>query len=110
MIFLGERIAFGSECELMDEAADEIESLRAQLAECQWISVNDRLPELHRRVLVKGDSTFVAGLQEVDSISADWGIRGELYWGLVNDVWENLDTTTHWMPLPQPPKAMSEKG
>jgi hypothetical protein len=35
MIFLGEHIAFGSECELMDEAADEIESLRAQLAEFQ---------------------------------------------------------------------------
>jgi hypothetical protein len=33
MIFLGERIAFGSECELMDEAALEIESLRQSVAE-----------------------------------------------------------------------------
>jgi hypothetical protein len=92
--------------EYWQESKSVIKSLRAQLAECQWISVDDRLPELHRRVLVKGDSTFVAGLQEVDSISANWGIRGDLYWGLVNDVWENLDTTTHWMLLPQPPQAM----
>ena len=28
MIYLGERIAFGSECELMDVAANEIEHLR----------------------------------------------------------------------------------
>lgn len=33
MIFLGERIAFGSECELMDEAANEITKLRAQVEE-----------------------------------------------------------------------------
>ena len=30
MVYLGERIAFGSECELMDIAANEIEKLKAE--------------------------------------------------------------------------------
>jgi hypothetical protein len=43
IIFLGERIAFGSECELMDEAAREITTLRQQVERLQEVKIEYEL-------------------------------------------------------------------
>jgi len=55
-----------------------------------WIKVSERLPEYHERVLIVGKYCKVTK-------------------GFLMDQWydENLDQwpdTTHWRPLPEPPK------
>lgn len=58
----------------------------------EWISVDDRLPDTDG-VLVyyrKGVGHAVPKEQGLDKM--DW------------DVFFNITGTTHWMPLPQPPK------
>ena len=59
----------------------------------QWISVKDRLPEEKQRVLTVDDSGYVV----VNCISLRFG-------GWFNDAFGGR-RTTHWMPLPQPPKG-----
>ena len=114
MIFLGERIAFGSECELMDEAAREIEALRAQLAECQWISVDDRLPENDDALLfVDADGDVLYGNFVFEKVNFYEENYEKTFW-MNNGDYDGgscpIKNVTHWMPLPQPPKAMSERG
>jgi len=57
----------------------------------EWVSVEDRLPEGDRTVLV----LVWAGHFEIGT----W--TGE-YWYCDRDV-ERLYRVTHWMPLPEPP-------
>lgn len=75
----------------------------------QWISVNDRLPEIDEYVLIywklqkdkkEGgywDMLEIARVESIthrkDSVSVLW---------VDNDY--NYKTPTHWMPLPKPPK------
>lgn len=57
----------------------------------QWTSVKDRLPERDRRVLV-----YIPKMNGSDcdiQISKGWGVSKYV---------------THWMPLPEPPKEVSE--
>ncbi len=65
----------------------------------EWISVNDRLPEVERNVLVVRTNPNVV-------VSGYIHIRG--YW-----IWHNLRGSTHregfheithWMTMPEPPK------
>ena len=63
----------------------------------EWISVKDRLPELHTKVLccgVKG-GRFIAETSE-------WG-EGHIYWTKRDG--KGCSEVTHWMPLPEPPKG-----
>ena len=63
----------------------------------EWISVKDRLPELHTKVLccgVKG-GRFIAETSELG--------EGHLYWTKRDG--KGCSEVTHWMPLPQPPKG-----
>lgn len=76
MIFLGERIAFGSECELMDEAANEINSLRAQVEELskdagryQWLKENYHGFEMFRHSPIP----YVTLDSEVDKAMSEKG-------------------------------------
>lgn len=70
----------------------------------QWISVKDRLPEYHKKVLTRskmgtsGHSFYVCELCMFDN---------ELGW-MFNDGFEAQDLIeiTHWMPLPEPPKEV----
>lgn len=92
--------------EIVSKLCDENESLRNQLAECQWISVEDRLPDDLTRtnyltVSVIGSMTPKMGVKITSGRKDACGFRFNLM------DWERV---THWMPLPQPPKAMSEKG
>lgn len=64
----------------------------------QWISVEDRLPEIGKSVLIyypkwDGDEIQVAKLED-DGMMFD--ICGEFNIG--------TGVITHWMPLPKPPK------
>lgn len=70
----------------------------------EWIKVEDELPEMYKRVLVKGDSYLVAGRQPKTEYEEDWGIDGDWMWSIVNDCWCNHYNITHWMPLPPSPK------
>lgn len=78
-----------------------------------WISVKERMPELDQYVLVM---TEIGGLS-----LAEWTPReGWLSPFLVRDtgyidiyfdsffIETHIDTITHWMPLPQPPKHEGE--
>ena len=64
----------------------------------EWISVNDKLPELYTDVIVCRRGTVVeSGRRVNDGWWKVFGVR-------VKDV-------THWMPLPDPPAiAMYKEG
>ena len=65
--------------------------------EMKWISVEERLPEMHTKVLccgIKG-GRFIAEL-------GTWGHEKHLYWDKKNG--RGCPEVTHWMPLPEPPK------
>ncbi|UNK04755.1 DUF551 domain-containing protein [Psychrobacter raelei] len=72
-----------------------------------WISVKDRLPDMHKRVLIKGDATYVAGRAPTSNQNDDWGIKGDWYWSIVSDFWIDAHMITHWQPLPEPPRGDS---
>lgn len=64
----------------------------------EWISVNEKLPEVGQNVLIyypkwDGDEIQVAKL-DCDALTFD--ICGEFNVG--------TGVVTHWMPLPEPPK------
>lgn len=63
----------------------------------EWISVKDRLPEMHTKVLCCGKKggRFIAEL-------SSWGHENHLYWTKRDG--KGCSEPTHWMPLPQPPK------
>lgn len=77
----------------------------------QWISVKDRLPDEGTEALIyaaakangcaKGDRVTIA---KWDRTYFMWNSFGELRW----HVWQYFDydyEVTHWMPLPEPPRA-----
>lgn len=70
----------------------------------EWISVKDKLPNMHRRVLVKSDSYLVAGREPRSKYNEDWGFEGDWIWTIVNDSWCDSHMVTHWMPIPDAPK------
>ena len=80
--------------ETLDEAADAIE----ELSKPRWIPVAERLPEDLTRVIVFCEDGVSYGLCEHliadDEEVAEW--HDFLYYPI---------TPTHWMPLPEPPKA-----
>ena len=64
----------------------------------RWIPVEERLPELHTKVLCCG----VRGGRFIAELST-WG-NGNLYWDKRDG--KGCPTVTHWMPLPEPPADM----
>jgi hypothetical protein len=79
----------------------------------EWISVNDRLPDLHTV-----DYEYLDGSRTHFEISCDqWVIdkdyyqtkaryeNGVVFQGWVGELGETIQNVTHWMPLPQPPKG-----
>lgn len=78
-----------------------------------WISVKDRLPKDHERVLVRlGDGGFVTKKDRMEIAIARFS-GGEFYIyltyrdGMMNDLFIVpcfVDRVTHWMPLPEPPE------
>ncbi|WP_420229075.1 DUF551 domain-containing protein [Psychrobacter sp. ER1] len=66
-----------------------------------WIDVDDRLPEMHKRVLIKADCYLVAARAPSTEHNKDWGITGDWMWSIVNDSWCDAHMVTHWMPIPE---------
>jgi hypothetical protein len=65
----------------------------------QWISVEDRLPEEDTQVLVltSPDNKVDIGEFLTDDLLAEWYLRD---WG-----YTDMDSVSHWCPLPHNPKA-----
>jgi hypothetical protein len=79
----------------IDELQAEIAKLEAQLAEREWISVEDRLPREQGEYIVHrgfAEPTFS------DFFNGEWI---EVYRGQCCG--ETFTDVTHWMPLPEPP-------
>lgn len=64
----------------------------------EWISVKDRLPEFHKRVLVVARPNLVV-IAERGTLLKDV----EWHWSAEGGSMFLHDTCTHWMPLPKPP-------
>ena len=75
-----------------------------------WISVDDRLPEMYKRVLIKADCYLVAGREPKSERNKDWGISGDWMWAIVNDSWTDSRMVTHWMPIPEFSTMQNNKG
>lgn len=65
----------------------------------EWISVKDRVPRLHAKVLIlnKYEEQFVALC--VDDLTVELCIECNCEGGGTEAL-----NVTHWMPLPEPPK------
>lgn len=66
----------------------------------EWVSVNDRLPEMYNSVLVfsrRVNKMFTAFL------SNDPRFRGNKVWILCGGGVDCIPDVTHWTPLPAPP-------
>jgi len=63
-----------------------------------WISVEDREPQMDLYVLVHGKARESRD-RDIDIFIAARDEEGEWH----NDKWQNL-IVTHWMPLPEPPE------
>ena len=63
----------------------------------EWISVDDRLPEPWKQVLIYSRHDFCESAFYI-GIPGKWRVT----W---NHEMLDADSVTHWMPLPQPPKG-----
>lgn len=63
----------------------------------EWISVKDRLPDLHKEVLIYCYPHKAINFGHL-------AINGPDVKGKHCVVWAGLLPVTHWMPLPEPPK------
>jgi hypothetical protein len=67
----------------------------------QWISVSDRLPEVGTRAILRVHITTVPdvtiGRRLPDGPNVWWRLEAEA-------VYAGLESISHWMPLPEPPK------
>lgn len=89
-------------CERLQAQADEMRSA------CQWISVDDRLPEYEQNVLVEFATIHgtpnhtTAGLYSIARhIGPDAPYDNR--WFVTVAAGHELRTVTHWMPLPAAP-------
>ena len=79
----------------------------AQVEADKWISVDDQLPEMYKRVLIKADSSCVASREPNSALNKYWGINGDWVWAVVNDSYYDSHMVTHWRPLPEPPTVQN---
>lgn len=75
-----------------------------------WISVDDKLPKMYKRVLIKADCYLVAGREPKSEHNKDWGISRDWMWTIVNDSWVDSHMVTHWMPIPEFSTMQNNKG
>ena len=70
----------------------------------KWISIDDRFPEEHQRVLV---CRCVFGDCRIDIFT----YKGNGKWEYNNSEWDTVEDVighriSHWMPLPEEPKGV----
>ena len=63
----------------------------------KWISVKDGLPESYESVLISGK--FIGDLKTTTNEAYYDGRQ----WNSIRN-YSTLESVTHWMPLPEPPK------
>ena len=63
----------------------------------EWISVDDKLPEPWKQVLIYSRYDFCESAFYI-GVSGKWRVT----W---NHEMLDADSVTHWMPMPQPPKG-----
>ena len=72
--------------------------LRAETAKPKWVSVEDRLPEDCKKILVVNGHGYI-------SISSLWRKDGSKWtWVDSTGHFNHVNDITHWMPLPAAPK------
>ena len=77
----------------------------------EWISVEERLPEITETVLIaykekwewEAEWTFDVDVGSLDITGREWNTYHDLYEGQELHI-------THWMPLPEPPKKGGGEG
>jgi hypothetical protein len=91
----------GTDCITVEEQIAEkdatIATLKAKLAACEWISVDERLPDGTQNVIVFCGRPIVGWFDS----------KGNL-WRHNNNLIIMTNPVTHWMPLPNPPQQERE--
>ena len=68
----------------------------------EWISVDDRLPEIEGHYLVHTPRSFPKNCKlQIGELYSD-----DNSW--YNEADDYLDDVTHWQPLPEPPKELDK--
>ena len=73
----------------------------------EWISVEDRLPKLGEAVALINIDRWENTAAKIERNLQDCGylsFSGQNYWSVRAEGARSIDTYTHWMPLPEPPK------
>jgi hypothetical protein len=74
----------------------------------EWINVNDRLPKLNESVLSYGKDGKIIQTKYTTYNKITWGYaigrRDKWFEYITHDNFAMHFDTTHWMPLPEPPK------
>lgn len=102
-------------CYLCGEGIEAINAIpAADVAPVVWIPVTDRLPEAGTRSNGWGDVTVIAtnGKFVRPLIYERAIVRGKVVWRW-KWPWDRIydgNPVTHWMPLPEPPKGVSDNG
>ena len=81
--------------EMYDFVISMIETLNGR---SQWISVNDRLPER------SGDVLVCYGEYYMSVLSYSWRHKAFNAFDSLPTSENRIESVTHWMPLPEPPK------
>ncbi len=67
----------------------------------KWISVNEKLPEINKNVLLFTDSSVIEGYKD-DELYEEWSFITLDFHGC-GCCAGNSDEVTHWQPLPKEP-------
>lgn len=82
------------------QAADAIEALQRMVNAHSWISVEERLPEDEKSVLVWSDTNPYAPSFMTFGRWREWLVWESSWDG------DEIPCVTYWMPLPKPPKEV----
>ena len=88
-----------------ENQARYIEKIGIENVRSQWISVEERLPELGKEVLI---CDIDDKRNYMDVWSLEYDEDGDVVWEGKNGEWYSRNEATHWMPLPEPPKEGAE--
>ena len=74
----------------------------------EWIQVSEKLPDEHRKVALMDCNSYENQPDEVSNphvVQAGYltNIHGQQFWSIYGERGLNVNSFTHWMPLPEPP-------
>lgn len=103
--------AYTAQQKELAEARDELKDCEFTLnlaVKSEWVSVDDRLPEPNKSVLVIYSEIDIAVIAFYGGLTNSWMLDSSI--GIVTEFKnsefriEKQNLITHWMPLPNPPK------